>query len=163
MPTPSPVVPTPTTPIPPPVLPPVPPPAVPTPVPTPAPAPAPVPAPELAPQPDISAPEVDTTPTMAPMMLLYAVAAFAYNIAFKKTAENINAAPDGNGLFMFDTTVSSPRQVAPPSAQAEKDMSTGSNMNKEAMDAAMALEGVSEDQADQIREEMQVTAEDLPD
>lgn len=142
---------------------PAPPPPPPKPNPAPEPAPAPVPEPALAPAPGPNAEQPDTTPVMVPMMLLYAVAAFAYSVAFKKAANALQTSPDGDGILMFDQTVDQPRQIVPVTAKDQKDMATGAAMNKAALDGAMEAENLTVEQIQDIETTGQLTPDDLPD
>ena len=60
--------------------------------------------------------EVPTTTALvdkkiSPMMLLYAISVYAYAAAFRKTSENIQTSPNGNGLFPMEEDINQPVQV----------------------------------------------------
>jgi hypothetical protein len=73
---------------------------------------------------------------IVPMMLIYAVAAFTYNLAFKKAVSDIQSAPDGHGLFLLTSTTRPPLQVEVPENSASG--MAGLKMNKDAASAAVA-------------------------
>ena len=115
-----------------------------TPVPAPAPVPTPQPqpinapgavqnpqaSPQVAPQ-ENTASGADTNAQLPIGILWYAVSAFAYASMFAKTQENIQAFPDGNGLFMFEKdNTNIPVQVnADVATETEKVKTSGSSKN----------------------------------
>lgn len=83
-------------------------------------------------------------------VLQYALAAFAYSVAFKTTAKYINSTPNANGLFVLDANTSKPSQI---SAEDITDSEKADKMNKEALDGVMTFAGFTEEQKESIHED----------
>jgi hypothetical protein len=81
--------------------PPIAPPAPPQNPPTPPPAPTPVVAPEQQIQPPSTAPILTK---MNDLMILYAISAYSYFYAYRKTVNDIQESADGHGLFNSTST-----------------------------------------------------------
>lgn len=118
--------------------------AVPGPVSAPGPVVNPNPAPTgatevpLAPKPATSEPvqAVSTIAKMSPIMLWYAVSVYAYAAAFKKAANDIMSAPDGNGLFPMDQDINQPVQ-ATKGDQMDADTKACYDLNSKAIDSVI--------------------------
>jgi hypothetical protein len=75
-------------------------------------------------------------PVILSMMLIYAVAAFTYSLAFKKAVADIQSTPDGKGLFLFSSITNAPMQI--DNSQNTTSGMAGLKMLKAAAAAAVA-------------------------